>query len=104
MMKMRGNISFNCKHALTSADVECLFDHYDTDQHNDTLFLTITLTRFHSLLHLGEMTQPNSKGKQLSKKSMLHYTLRLIPHNFSNLLPYHKGNQYFEGNVILVTA
>jgi len=63
MMKMQGNISFNHKCALTSADVELLFYHYDTGQHDDTLFLTITLTGFHALLHLGEMTQPDLKGK-----------------------------------------
>ena len=104
MMKMRGNISFNCKHALTSGDVECLFDCYDTGQHNDTLFPTVTLTRFHALLQLGEMTQPNLKGKWSSKKSTLHYTPCLLQHNFSYLLLYHKGDQYFEGNIILVTA
>ena len=60
MKKMRGNILVRRKRALTSADLEQLFDHFDTGMHDDTLFLTITLTGFHAILRLGEMTQPDS--------------------------------------------
>ena len=60
MKKMRGNILVRRKWVLTSADLERLFNHFDTGKHDDTLFLTITLTGFHALLQVREMTQPDS--------------------------------------------
>src|SRR5882724_3062938 len=52
MKKMRRNIAFKRKCALMSSDLEALFDHYDSGEHDDTLFLTIALTGFHVLLCL----------------------------------------------------
>ena len=103
-MKMRGNLAFKWKRALTLADIEQLFNHYETGHHDDTLFLTITLTGFHALLQLGEMTQPDSMPKRSSKKVSQRYSLRLHRVNFTYLLPYHKGDRFFEGNVILITS
>jgi len=37
-------------------------------EHDDTLFLMITLMGFHALLQLGEMTQPDSQDEYMSKK------------------------------------
>jgi len=104
MKKMRGNIPVRRKRALTSADLERLFDHFDTGKHDDTLFLTITLTGFHALLQLGEMTQPDARDTRSSMKMSSRHTLHLHTLHFTYLLPFHKGDRFFEGNMVLVRS
>jgi len=100
---MRGNIAIRRKRTLTSADLEQLFDHFDSGEHDDSLFLTIALMGFHSLLHLGEMMQPDSKAKCSSKKLSWRHTLHLHKDHFTYLLPFHKGDWFFDGNIISMT-
>ena len=62
----------------------------------------IALTGFHVLLHLGEMTQPNTMLKCSSKKLSWRHTLQLHTNHFTYLLPFHKGDRFFNGNTVLV--
>ena len=89
---------------MTSSDLEWLFDHFNTSKHDDTLFLTIILMGFHALLQLGEMTQPDSQEKCMSMKLSSRHTLCLHTLHFTYLLPFHKGNCFFEGNMVLVSS
>src|SRR5882724_6943577 len=50
------------------------------------------------------MTQPNTKSKCSCKKLSWRHTLRLHSDHFTYLLPFHKGNHFFEGNTVLVTS
>ena len=101
---MQGNVTIKRKCTLTSSDLEVLFHSYDSSEHNDTLFLTIALMGFHVLLHLGEMTQPDTKLKCSYKKLSWGHTLRLHSNHFTYLLPFHKGDCFFDGNTVLIMS
>jgi len=104
MKKMWGNVSVRRKCELTSSDLEWLFNHFDTSKHDDTLFLMITLMGFHALLWLGEMTQPDSQEKSTSRKLSSQHTLCLHTQHFTYLLLFHKGDRFFDGNMVLVSS
>ena len=57
---------------------------------------------FHALLHVGELTEPDQIAKELFVKTSLHNTLKLLPDIFSYHLPYHKGDWFFQGNIIMI--
>jgi len=104
MKKMWGNIAVKRKRALTSSDLDVLFDHYNSGEHDNILFLTIALTCFHALLHLGEMTHPDTKLKHSCKKISWRHTLHLHTDHFTYLLPFHKGDRFFDGNTVLIMS
>ena len=104
MKKMWGNITVKRKRALTSFNLKVLFDCYNSGKHDGILFLMIALTGFHALLHLGEMTQPDTKLKHLYKKLSWRHSLHLHSDHFTYLLPFHKGDRFFDGNTVLIMS
>jgi hypothetical protein len=69
--------------------------------HDNLLFIAIIFTRFHALLHLGEIVFPDKKYRNYRKISLRH-TVSILPTQFSFFLPSHKADRFYEGNTILV--
>ena len=89
---------------LTKDDLFALFAWFDTGEYNDGLFLAIIPCGFHMLLHVGELTEPDQIMKQLFVKTSLHNSLKLLMDLFSFHLPYHKGDQFFQGNITMIRS
>jgi len=87
---------------LTEDDLFALFSQFNTGEYNDCLFLAIILCGFHALLCVGELTEPDQIMKQLFVKTSLHNSLKLLTDLFSFHLPYHKGDWFFQGNIIMI--
>jgi hypothetical protein len=71
---------------------------------NDSLFLAMLLTGFHGLMHLGELTWPNSKQLQDYQKVIFHNSLCIFPKSYQFILPGHKADRFFQGNLILIQS
>src|SRR5882672_8088125 len=102
MKKLRGGVAPRRRRPLTEEDLVALFSQYDTDSYDDCLFLAMVLSGFHTLLHIGELTQPDSFAKRSFVKMSLRNTLKLLADHFSYHLPYHKGDRFFDGNIVMV--
>jgi hypothetical protein len=70
--------------------------------HDNLLFVTILFNGFHALLRLGESTFPDKKEHRNYRKISLRHTVSILPTQYSYFLPSHKGDRFFEGNIILV--
>jgi hypothetical protein len=73
--------------------------------HNQLLFAALILTGFHTLMRLGELVFPDKKYLRNYRKIALRHSVsvRAGPaRQYSFFLPCHKGDQFFEGNTILV--
>jgi hypothetical protein len=70
--------------------------------HDDFLFCALLLTGFHALMRLGELVFPDTKALRNYRKISLRHTVSVLPHQYSFLLPSHKGDRTFEGNSIVV--
>ena len=102
LKKLHASHSPTCKQPLDHADLISLFDHYNSGSYDDNLFLALVMTGFSSLMHVGEFTQLDSISRCSPTKLTLHHTCHLMPSNYSFMLPYHKGNRFFDSNMILV--
>ncbi|KAF8811541.1 hypothetical protein BYT27DRAFT_7221419 [Phlegmacium glaucopus] len=90
-MRLKG-ISTNCRCALTIPDLDCVISALQTSSHhNNSLFLSILLMGFFTLLRLGEM---------ISKCSSVIIT----SDHYKFQLPSHKADHFFEGNRILIRS
>ena len=54
--KLQGFMGISQKHALTEDHLLLLLSLFTSDNLDDLLMIMIIFTRFHTLLHLGEMT------------------------------------------------
>ena len=102
MKKLRGGEAPCRCRPLTEEDLIGLFAQFNTEDYDDCLFLTIILCGFHALLRVGELMQPDQFVKRSFVKICLWTTLNLGPNIFLFHLPYHKGDQFFEGNVVMI--
>jgi hypothetical protein len=102
MKKLRGGGSPNRKRPLSEDDLCTLFARHGMGNYDNKLFLAMTLTGFHELMRLVELTQSDNKAKRSFSKLSLRHTFRITSDNYSFHLPYHKGDWFFEGNTILV--
>jgi hypothetical protein len=95
MKKLRGSAGPN---------LLLLLARFNTGEYEDKLFLAILLAGFHSLMRLGELTQPDAKVKRSFTKLTMCHSPNITADKFSFHLPYHKGDHFFEGNTILIEA
>jgi hypothetical protein len=68
---------------------------------DDSLFLAILLTSFHGLMHLGELTWPDTKHLQDYRKVIFRSFLQVSPKSYQFVLPGHKADWFLQGNIIL---
>jgi len=104
MRKLRGFMGMQCKRALTKDDLITLLSSFDPTDLDDLVFISIVLSSFHALLHLSEITQPDSHLKHSFRKTTLHHSVKLTPNTFSFTLPTHQANCYFESSMILIES
>jgi len=104
MKKLHGGQTVRRRCPLTEEDLIALFARFDTGDYDDCLFLAIVLCSFHVLLHVGELTEPDQAAKWSFVKTSLCNSLKLLTDVFSYHLPYHKGDQFYQGNVIMVRS
>ncbi|KAF8585603.1 hypothetical protein K439DRAFT_1615876 [Ramaria rubella] len=102
MKKLRGAHPPARKWPISDSDLLCLLDHYASPSYDNLLFIMMLLTGFHALLRTAEFTQPESLSKQDSRKCVLWHSLSFQLDHFSFLLPYHKADRFFEGNIVMV--
>ena len=70
--------------------------------HDDLLFAALILTGFHALMRLGELVFPDKKALRNYRKISLRHSVSILPSQYSFFLPSHKGDRFFEGNIILI--
>ena len=70
--------------------------------HDDLLFAALILTGFHALMRLGELVFPDEKALRNYRKISLWHSVSILPSQYSFFLPSHKGDHFFEGNIILI--
>jgi hypothetical protein len=71
--------------------------------HDDILFAAMLLTGFHGLMRLGELSTNDSPANRDWRKISLRHTVS-YPHgdSYSFVLPTHKADASYEGNIILI--
>ncbi|KAF8574967.1 hypothetical protein K439DRAFT_1271807, partial [Ramaria rubella] len=104
MKKLQGGVQTQHQRALIKEDLHRLLTKFDTVDYDDMLFLAILFTGFYTLMHLGELTQSDSKAKHSSKKTSMHHLVCFIGTHYSFHLPYHKGDRLYEGSTIMIEA
>jgi len=104
MKKLHRGLTLHCCHLLTEEDLLLLLARYDTNSYDDCLFLAIVFCGFHMLLRVGELTDPDSVAKRSFLKTTLRNTLNIWSDRYSYHLPYHKGDHFFEGNIVMVLS
>ena len=70
--------------------------------HDSLLFAALILTGFHALMRLGELVFPDKKKLRNYRKISLRHSVSITPEQYSFFLPSHKGDRFFEGNIILI--
>ncbi|KAF8813434.1 hypothetical protein BYT27DRAFT_7084542 [Phlegmacium glaucopus] len=91
------------KRALTRSELALLPSRLSHPlSHDDLLFLAITLTGFHGLLRLGELVWPDTKNLQDYRKVILRNTATFNSLSFQFLLPGHKADCFFKGNLVII--
>ncbi|KJA30248.1 hypothetical protein HYPSUDRAFT_110254, partial [Hypholoma sublateritium FD-334 SS-4] len=91
------------KRALTLDDLAIVIAHTDHNSYNDCLFLAMILTGFFALLRLGEMTFPDDKSLHNWRKITRRSSVSVSDISYQFLLPAHKADRFFEGNIVIVT-
>jgi hypothetical protein len=93
------------KRALTFEDLDrvILFYHQSVS-HDDFLFSAMLLTGFFALMRLGELADPDKVALRDPRKSIRRTTVQLTASKFAFFLPGHKGDQFFEGNTVIIPA
>jgi len=75
---------------------------HSTPHHDEKLFLAILFTGFHGLFCLGKLTFPDRVASRDYRKIMLRHTVDMTPTTYSLLLPGHKADRFFEGNIVII--
>lgn len=70
--------------------------------HDDLLFAALILVGFYALLRLGELVFSDKKHLRNYRKIALRHTVSILATHFTFFLPSHKGDPFFEGNIILI--
>ena len=86
----------------TDAHITVLSQLHSTPHHDENLFLAILFTGFHGLFCLGELTFPDRVASHDYCKIILHHTVDITQTTYSFLLPGHKANCFFEGNIVII--
>lgn len=91
------------KRALTLDDLAIVIAHTNHNCYDDCLFLSMILTGFFVLLCLGKMTFPDDKSLHNWRKVTRQSSVTVSNTCYQFLLPAHKADQFFEGNIVIVT-
>ena len=78
--------------------------HSSSSSFDDSLFLAILLTGFHGLMCLGELTWPDVNCLRGYHKVISRGSLQIFPKSFQFVLPGHKANRFFQGNLVLIQS
>ena len=90
------------KRALTPSDVNIVLHHYESStQHDDLLFLSLFLTAFFALMHLGELVFSDDCFVHDWKKISCRSSVRFLDDSYGFVLPAHKADHLFDGSQIL---
>ncbi|KIO32034.1 hypothetical protein M407DRAFT_44825, partial [Tulasnella calospora MUT 4182] len=101
MKKLRGTAAHR-KSPLTDPHLRTFLSRYggDNASHDDILFLAIIFVGFHGLMRLGELTWPDRRETRSWRKVIMRRSVRFpSPTAFSFLLPYHKADRLYQGNM-----
>jgi hypothetical protein len=91
------------KSPLSHTDLKLVLDNITSSPpHDDLLFCAQLFSGFHGLMRLGELVFPDKKSLRNYQKISLRHTVRLLPDQYSFLLPSHKGDPLYEGNRIVI--
>src|ERR1700678_99965 len=91
------------KEALVIADLCFLNEKYRFKRsHDDLFFIALLFSGFFSLLRLGDMTFPDDQSIRDWRKVSRRSSLLVERFQYSFLLPFHKGDKFFEGNKVLI--
>ncbi len=75
-----------------------------SSDYDDCLFLTILVTGFNGLLHLAELSMPDSKKAHNWRKVVRRTTVEWLPEGYAFFLPAHKADTAFEGNKVIIPS
>lgn len=93
------------KRPITRAELSSISRAYSSStSFDDTLFLSILLTGFHGLLRLGELTWQDKRELQDYRKVIMRNTVCVNDKSFQFLLPGHKADRFFEGNLVVIQS
>lgn len=99
--KLKGT-SPNRKHALTLSNLCQIPPTLSSSDLDDALFMSLIMTGFFGLLRLGELTYPDNYQLHDPRKVSRRSTVTIRPDAFSFILPFHKADRFFEGNIIII--
>lgn len=89
------------KRPLTQDDLYKLQGYYHTQEYEDILFWTITTVGWHGLHRLGELVC-KSQNVRNTRKTIKRSSLCLSPSFAQYVLPYHKADRFYEGNICII--
>ncbi|KAI0059318.1 hypothetical protein BV25DRAFT_1780889, partial [Artomyces pyxidatus] len=72
--------------------------------HNDLLFRAILFSGFFALHRLGELTDHDRIELRSSRKTIMRATVAMQPRTYSYVLPGHKADRFFDGNIVIIPA
>ncbi|KAF9031319.1 putative retroelement protein, partial [Panaeolus papilionaceus] len=73
-----------------------------SSSYNDILFKTMLSVGFHSLLRLGDLTDPLNPALISPAKRASRLSVKSHEDSISYILPAHKADKFFKGNTILI--
>jgi len=68
------------------------------------LFITLLLTGFFALMRLGELSDADAIHLRDPRRTIRRNSVKISADSYSFFLPGHKGDQFFEGNTIIIPA
>jgi hypothetical protein len=101
--RMRNSPTLRRSPLLPSHVLSITYSLHASSPHDDLLFATILVTGFHGLLRLGELTTNDNRMKRDWRKVILRHTVSFPDaSSYSFMLPSHKADPFFEGNIIVI--
>lgn len=96
------NVPTSRKRPLSLDDLALLLHRVPPSSHDNILFRAMTLIGFFALHRLGELTTRDTKKLRSSRKLIRRSSVRLQNTSFSYVLPSHKADRFYEGNIVLI--
>lgn len=91
------------KRALMYTDLERVVNSLaSASSYDDILFASVLLTGFYGLMRLGELVNPDSIANRSFRKIIKRHTTSVSDDHYKFLLPAHKADRLFEGNVVII--
>jgi hypothetical protein len=101
--KRRYGVPTTRKLPLTGTNLITVLDAYQLHPtHDDLLFTTQLFTGVHCLMRLTELTWPDKLSLRDYRKVTMRHSVEFLADALSFWLPGHKGDQFFEGNRLII--